>query len=75
MDYREPKETPEPAYEEQPKAMEGIIEFSSSVGNDAMTSTIAAMASAMSNLMEPDDAAAINEAAAKLTEGVSDGDA
>lgn len=41
----------------------------------ALTSTVAAMATAMACLVEPSDAAALNEAAAKLMKGASDGNA
>lgn len=41
----------------------------------ALDGALAAMASAMANLMEPTEAAALNEAAAKLMEGGNNGDA
>ena len=51
-------------------------EQSATAPNDAaLTGAVAAMAMAMANLMEPTEAAALNEAAAVLMEGGNDGDA
>lgn len=75
MDYKEPKQTPEPVYEDQPAAMEGSISMSAAAIDPSLDSTVAAMAMAMANLMGPTEAAALNEAAAVLMEGGNDGDA
>lgn len=75
MDYKEPKDTPDPAYAEQTAAHEGAMTLASQESDRALTSTLASMASAMACLVDPADAAALNEAAAKLMEGGSDGDA
>lgn len=74
MDSREPKQTPEPTYAEQPKAKEASINLTAQ-DDHAMTAAVASMAMAMANLMGPTEAAALNEAAAVLMEGGNDGDA
>lgn len=74
MDSREPKQTPEPTYAEQPKAKEASISLTAQ-DDHAMTAAVASMAMAMAGLMEPSEAEALNEAAAKLMEGGNDGDA
>ena len=74
MDSREPKQTPEPTYAEQPKAQEASITIAAQA-DSAMTSAVASMAMAMAGLMGPAEEAALNDAAAKLMEGGEDGDA
>lgn len=74
MDSREPKQTPEPTYAEQPKAKEASISLTAQ-DDHAMTAAVASMAMAMAGLMEPSEAEALNEAAAALMEGGEDGDA
>lgn len=74
MDYKEPKKTPEPTYAEQPKAQEASIDLTAQA-DSAMTAAVASMATAMASLMEPTEAEALNEAAAKLMEGGDDGNA
>lgn len=74
MGDNEPKQTPEPTYAEQPKAQEASMTIAAQA-DSAMTSAIASMAMAMAELMEPTEAEALNEAAAKLMEGGNDGDA
>lgn len=74
MDSREPKQTPEPTYAEQPKAKEASINLTAQ-DDQAMTAAVASMAIAMAGLMEPTEAAALNEAAAILMEGGNNGDA
>lgn len=75
MEKREPKRTPEPTYEEQPAAHEASAAFALPESNDAITAALASMATAMASLVDPADAAALNEAAATLMEGGEDGDA
>lgn len=74
MGEREPKQTPEPTYEDQPEAKEESISFSAQP-DEALNSAVASMAMAMAGLMEPTEAEALNEAAAKLMEGGDDGNA
>lgn len=74
MDSREPKQTPEPTYAEQPKAKEASINLIAQ-DDHAMTAAVASMAMAMAGLMGPAEEAALNDAAAKLMEGGEDGDA
>lgn len=75
MDYKEPKQTPEPVYEEQPAAMEGSVSIAVTASDSSLDGAVAAIAVAMANLMGPTEAAALNEAAAVLMEGGNDGDA
>lgn len=76
MDYKEPKQTPEPVYEEQPTAMEGSVSMGATAARDSsLDSAVAAMAMAMAGLMEPSEAAELNEATAVLMEGANDGNA
>lgn len=49
--------------------------WSGTANDEAMTSAVASMAMAMSGLVGKEEAAALNEAAAKLMEGGDDGDA
>lgn len=74
MGSREPKQTPEPTYAEQPKAKEASINLTAQ-DDHAMTAAVASMAMAMASLVGPTEAAALNEAAATLMEGGEDGDA
>lgn len=74
MDHKEPAQTPDPTYEEQPKAT--MATFTPQATEDqALTETVAAMATAMANLMEPTEAAALNDAAATLMKGGASGNA
>lgn len=75
MEYREPKETPEPTYEDQPTAKESGTKVAVSSSDSSLAEAFASMAMAMATLMEPTEAAALNEAAAKLMKGASDGNA
>lgn len=75
MDQKEPKRTPEPAYEEQPRAEEGVMAVLTRAEDPALARTVAAIASAVSELVEPASAAALREAAADLMKGAEDGDA
>ena len=74
MENNEPKQTPEPTYAEQPKAQEASITIATQA-DSAMTSAVASMAVAMAGLMDPEEAEALNEAAAKLMEGGNGGNA
>lgn len=74
MEDKEPKQTPDPTYAEQPEAQEASITLASH-SDAAMTAAVASMAIAMAGLMEPSEAEALNEAAAALMEGGNDGDA
>lgn len=74
MENNEPKQTPEPTYAEQPKAQEASITIAAQA-DSAITSAVASMAVAMAGLMDPEEAEALNEAAAKLMEGGNGGNA
>ncbi len=75
MDHHADLEPVEAIEEEQPKASEGTYTPKGAANDQALTGAVAAMASAMANLMGPTEAAALNEAAAVLMEGGNDGDA
>lgn len=77
MDCKEPKRTPEPAHEEQPRAEEGVMAAVAvpQTGDPALARTVAAIASAVSELAEPASATTLREAAADLMKGVGDGNA
>jgi len=49
--------------------------WNGATNDSALTAAVASMATAMACLVEPADAAALNEAAAKLMKGASDGNA
>lgn len=74
MENREPKRTPEPTYAEQPEAQEASIALTAQ-SDSATTSAVASMAMAMAGLLGPEEAEALNGAAAKLMEGGEDGNA
>lgn len=69
MDCKEPKRTPEPAHEEQPRVEEGVMAVLARAEDPALTSTVASMASAVSELVDPESAATLREAAADLMKG------
>lgn len=75
MDYKEPKQSPEPKHAEQPKAKEASCALAAQGEDSALTGAVAAMAASMAGLMEPADAAALKNAAATLVKGGDDGDA
>lgn len=75
MEKREPKQTPEPTYEEQPVAQEASVTFHAPASDDAITAALASMATAMASLVDPAEAAVLTEAAATLMEGGEDGNA
>lgn len=75
MEKKEPKQTPEPTYEEQPAAQEASATFYDPVSDDAITAALASMATAMASLVDPAEAAVLTEAAATLMEGGEDGNA
>ena len=77
MDYKEPKRTPEPVHEKQPRAEEGVMtEVAVAQTEDpALARAVAAIASAVSELVEPASAATLREAAADLMKGAEDGNA
>lgn len=75
MDCKEPKRTPEPAHEEQPRAEEGVMAVLARAEDPALARTVAAIASAVSELVEPASAAVLRETAADLMKGVGDGNA
>ena len=74
MEDREPKKTPEPTYEEQPAAQEASVSFPAQT-DKALNSAVASLAMAMAGFVEPNEADALNEAAATLMEGGEDGNA
>lgn len=76
MDCKEPKRTPEPVHEKQPRAKEGVMTAAApQTGDPVLARTVATIASAVSELVEPASAAALREAAADLMKGVGDGNA
>lgn len=75
MDQKEPKRTPEPAHEEQPRAEEGVMAVRARAEDPALARTVAAIASAVSELVDPASAATLREAAADLMKGAEDGNA
>lgn len=77
MDCKEPKRTPEPIHEKQPRAKEGVMTTVATpqTGDPVLARTVAAIASAVSELVEPASAAALRETAADLMKGVDDGNA
>lgn len=68
VDITEAETNPKTENSWSPPAIVGGID-------EATVSALASMASAMARLVGPEDAAALNEAAAKLMEGGNDGDA
>ena len=75
MDQKEPKRTPEPVHEEQPRAEEGVMAVLTRAEDPALARTVAAIASAVSELVDPASAATLREAAADLMKGAEDGNA
>lgn len=75
MDQKEPKRTPEPTHEEQPMAEEGVMAVLARAEDPALARTVASMASAVSELVDPASAATLREAAADLMKGAEDGNA
>lgn len=77
MDCKEPKRTPEPIHEKQPRAKEGVMTTVAApqTGDPVLARTVAAIASAVSELVEPASAAVLRETAADLMKGAGDGNA
>lgn len=75
MDQKEPKRTPEPTHEEQPRAEDGVMAVLARAEDPALARTVASMASAVSELVDPASAATLREAAADLMKGAEDGNA